>query len=450
MLKFQPVGVGIQTIMSYDKSKKIMEEARKYIPGGYSSVTRAFEPRLVWSRAKGSRIWDADGNEYIDYHAAYGPPILGHNNEKVNRSVKETMERIDLVGGTTEMEVEAAEKITHHLPSVEQVGFCNSGTEATYHALRLARASTGRSKIIKFQGCYHGWHDSVVMNVATPKEKMGKYDPLTAGLIPHAMENTIVLPFNNLEQVETAVAANKGDVAAVILEPIMHNVGCVIGKNDFLRGLREIADREGIVLIFDEIITGFRHGLGGYQGISGVHPDLTTFGKAMANGYPIGALGGRADLMKKFAPGGGLFFSGTFNAHPFSISACLATMRELESGWVYPHLFKLGKIMTEGMSDICNELGIRAVTSSFGSVFTTYFMEPPVNDYGDLLRNDQDLFVQYRKRLIEKGIFMTPYNLRRSHISAAHSERDIRDTLDKSREVLTGLQKSNLASSLQS
>ena len=430
--------------LRFRHSLELFEKACKYIPGGVNTSIRILDPPIVFTRARGSRIYDADGNEYIDYHAAFGPPILGHNNPVVNHRVIEIMNEVDLVGvGTAEIEIRAAELIVKHVPSIEKVLFCNSGSEATYHAVRLARAVTGRKKLLKFQGCYHGWHDYLLMNVISPADKIGKKDPLSAGMLPEAVENTIVVDFNDLEGVERAVKTNRGEIAAIILEPIPHNIGCVLPKIDFLRGLREIADREGIVLIFDEVITGFRHSLGGYQKIVNVIPDLTTLGKAMANGYPLAAVGGRADLMDRFntRPGGDVFFAGTYNAHPFCLAACIATIEQLEDGRIHEYIFRLGEMMRQGLSEMTEELGIKAYTTGFGSVFVTYFMEPPVENYTDLLRNDARLFLDYRKKMIEKGIFMLPLNLKRNHVSAAHTEEDVKITLEKSREALIELKK---------
>ncbi|MEM2041664.1 MAG: aspartate aminotransferase family protein [Nitrososphaerota archaeon] len=425
--------------MKNTRSLELFEKACRLIPGGVNTSIRILDPPIVFTKARGSRIYDADGNEYIDYHAAFGPPILGHNNPEVNRRVMEIMSEVDLIGvGTAEIEIRAAELIVKHVPSIEKVLFCNSGSEATYHAVRLARAVTGRKKLIKFQGCYHGWHDYLLMNVISAPDKIGKKDPLSAGMLPEAVENTIVLDFNDLDGVERTVKMHRGEIAAIILEPIPHNIGCVLPKIDFLRGLREIADREDIVLIFDEVITGFRHHVGGYQKIVNVIPDLTTLGKAMANGYPLAAIGGRADLMDRFntRPGGDVFFAGTYNAHPFCLAACIATIEQLEDGKVHEYIFRLGEMMRQGLSEMTEELGIKAYTTGFGSVFVTYFMEPPVENYTDLLRNDAKLFVEYRKKMIERGIFMLPLNLKRNHISAAHTEEDVKITLEKSREAL--------------
>ncbi|MEM2803659.1 MAG: aminotransferase class III-fold pyridoxal phosphate-dependent enzyme, partial [Nitrososphaerota archaeon] len=236
--------------MKNTRSLELFEKACRLIPGGVNTSIRILDPPIVFTKARGSRIYDADGNEYIDYHAAFGPPILGHNNPEVNRRVMEIMSEVDLIGvGTAEIEIRAAELIVKHVPSIEKVLFCNSGSEATYHAVRLARAVTGRKKLIKFQGCYHGWHDYLLMNVISAPDKIGKKDPLSAGMLPEAVENTIVLDFNDLDGVERTVKTHRGEIAAIILEPIPHNIGCVLPKIDFLRGLREIADREDIVLI---------------------------------------------------------------------------------------------------------------------------------------------------------------------------------------------------------
>jgi len=421
------------------RSREFFKKAAEYIPGGVNTSIRRVEPPIVFSRAKGSKIYDVDGNEYIDYHMAFGPPILGHCHPKVNRRVFDTLDEIDLIGaGTTELEAKVAEKIVQHVPSAKKVLFCNAGSEATYSAVRVSRAHTKRKKIIKFQGCYHGWSDYLAMNVISEPDKLGKHDPLSAGSLPEAIENTIVLEFNNLKQVEETLKKHGDEVAAIILEPIQHNIGCILPRRDFLRGLRELADRYNVVLIFDEVITGFRHNIGGYQKIAGVTPDLTTLGKSIANGYPCAALCGREDIMDRFTthPKGDVFFAGTYNAHPLAMAAALATIEELEKGYVYEHIFALGDMLRKGLSDITETLGLTAYTTGFGSVFVTYFMEPPAENYTDLLRNNKDLFVTYRKVMMEHGVFMTPLNLKRNSISAAHTEEDVKKTLDASQKAL--------------
>lgn len=418
----------------------ISERAQRYIPGGVSSANRLVEPNLAFTRAQGAYIFDEAGKRYIDYHAAFGPPLLGHCNAEVNQRVVEAISQLDLVGiGSNELEAELAEKIHQHVPSAEKVMFCNSGSEATYSALRLARAATGRRKIIKFQGCYHGWHDAILLNVISAPDKVGHKDPLSAGMTPEVIDDTLVLTFNDLDEVKQTFAERGHEIAAIIVEPIPHNIGCVLPLPGFLQGLRDVTKQYGAVLIFDEVITGFRHGLGGYQSVEGVTPDLTTMAKAAANGYPLGIMAGRAELMDLCRPGGEVFFAGTFNAHPVGVAAALKTIEILERPETYEHLFSLGERMRQGLREVVKKLGIRATVAGFGSVFLLYFMEPPINNYTDLLRNDAKTFVAYRRNLIERGIYELPVNLKRNHISLAHSRADIDETLAAAEAALQAL-----------
>ena len=416
--------------------------ACEFIPGGVNTSLRRFSPPLVFRSAHGAILTDVEGKEYIDYQAAFGPIVLGHNHPEVNARVQAAMEEVDLLGaGTTEYEIELARKICEHVPSAERVLFSNSGSEATYSALRLARAATGRGKIIKFQGCYHGWHDAVAMNVITPASKIGSRDPLSAGSLPSTLEHTLICRFNDLEDVERTIRAHPGELAAIILEPIPHNIGCVLPEQAFLEGLRELATRHGIVLIFDEVITGFRHSLGGYQKVCGVTPDLTTLGKAMANGYPISAICGKAALMDRFTthPKGDTFFAGTFNGHPFACAASLATIEILERPESYTHMFALGERMRSELAKMAERAGIEAVVTGFGSVFVMYFMSGPVRNYEDLLRNDADKFIAHRRLMFERGIFMLPMNLKRNHISLSHTAEHIDRTLEACEDALKKL-----------
>jgi glutamate-1-semialdehyde 2,1-aminomutase len=406
-------------------------EACNYTPGGVHTSIRNIEPHLVWKRAEGAYLWDVEGKRYIDYHAAFGPIILGHRHPEVMRAIREV--ECDLVGtGTLELEIELAKTICRHVPSAERVLFTNSGSESTFHALRLARAVTGRRKIVKFQGCYHGWHDSVARNVMTD-------GPLSAGIFPEVLAETLVAPFNHLGAVEKL--CSKNDVAAIILEPIPHNIGCVMPQQEFLTGLRKLCDRTGTVLIFDEVITGFRHGLGGHQKVCGITPDLTTMGKAMANGFPIAAIAGKAKLMDRFntQPRGDVFFAGTYNGHAMGCAAALATIRILERPETYERMFALGERMRQGLRDIMSRLRIPATVAGFGSVFLTYFMEGPIESYADLSRNNAELFVRYRQELLKRGIFKLPMNLKRNHISLTHTEADIDFTLEQCESVLRSL-----------
>ncbi len=421
-------------------ASSLAARAAAVIPGGVNSGQRRVPglEELVIASTSGATFTDGEGRVYTDYHAAFGPPLLGHNDPDVDGAVAAAGRSVGLMGvGVTEVEVELAERLVDVVPSLEQVLLTATGSEATFHALRLARTVTGRRYVIKFQGCYHGWHDAVAMNVISAAEKVGQKDPLSGGILPEVLEATIVLPFNDAAAVERALSDH--DVAAIILEPIPHNIGAVLPLPGFLERLRELATKHGTVLVFDEVITGFRHGLGGYQAIAGVTPDLTTLGKAMANGWPVSALGGKAELMELFSttPGRPAFFAGTFNGHPATTAAALATLDKLQREPVHEHVFGLGERARDGLRALYARLGIPAVVSGFGSVFVTYFLEGPVERYDDLLRNDVDLFVGYRRELMREGIFELPLNLKRSHFSYAHTEEDVDRLLEGTEAAVT-------------
>jgi glutamate-1-semialdehyde 2,1-aminomutase len=425
---------------NHARSHEIYEEATRVIPGGVSSNNRLVEPNLVFTRAEGAYIYDADGNKYVDYHAAFGPPVLGHSNKEVNAQVAEALSRIDLVGvGANEMEIKLAEKIVEHMPSAEKVLFCNSGSEATFAALRLSRAVTGRPKIIKFQGCYHGHHDAVLMNVISAADKIGKKDPLSKGMTQEVIDNTLVLPFNDVEEFAQTIQDQGDQIAAVILEPIPHNIGVVMPRPEFLQALRDITRQKGIVLVFDEVITGFRHGLGGYQKISGVTPDLTSMGKAIANGYPLAALAGRAELMDHARPGSDVFFAGTFNAHPVGIAAGLATVEILERPETYSHIFSLGERARVGIEQVAASNNVKISSAGFGSVFVPYFMEGPISNFTDLLRNDTQSDLKFRRGMIQEGLYMLPVAMKRNHVSLAHTQQDIDRTIEAADSVLKAM-----------
>jgi|SRR5579884_3070583 len=418
----------------------IAARAARVIPGGVNSGQRRVPglESLVIAATSGATFTDGEGNVYTDYHAAFGPPLLGHNDPEVDAAVAAAARSVGLMGvGVTEIEVELAERICELVPSVEQVLLTETGSEATFHAIRVARAATGRRHIVKFQGCYHGWHDAVAMNVISLPENVGNRDPLSKGVLPEVTEATIVCRFNDADDVERALSEH--DVAAIILEPIPHNIGAVLPEPGFLERLRELATEHGAVLVFDEVITGFRHALGGYQSIAGVTPDLTTLGKAMGNGWPVSALGGKRELMDMFSttPGRPAFFAGTFNGHPPTAAAALATIDKLQREPVHEHVFRLGERARSGLRDLYARLGVPAVVSGFGSVFVTYFLEGPVRSYDDLLANDVDLFVGYRRELMKHGIFELPLNLKRSHFSYAHADEDVDRLLEATEAAVT-------------
>jgi glutamate-1-semialdehyde 2,1-aminomutase len=423
--------------MATTSKSDLAARAAAVIPGGVNSGQRRVPglEELVIAATSGATFTDGDGNTYTDYHAAFGPPLLGHNDPDVDAAVAATARSVGLMGvGVSEVEVELAERICELVPSAERVLLTETGSEATFHALRVARAATGRRHVIKFQGCYHGWHDSVAMNVISLPENVGKKDPLSKGVLPEVTDATIVCRFNDAADVERALTDN--DVAAIILEPIPHNIGAVLPKPGFLERLRELATKHGAVLVFDEVITGFRHALGGYQSIAGVTPDLTTLGKAMGNGWPISALAGKADLMEMFSttPGRPAFFAGTFNGHPPTVAAALATIDKLQREPVHEHVFALGERTRRGLRELYARLGVPVWVGGYGSVFVAYFLDGEPSSYDDLLANDVELFTGYRRELMKHGIFELPLNLKRSHFSYAHADDDV-DRLLEATEV---------------
>jgi glutamate-1-semialdehyde 2,1-aminomutase len=420
-------------------SERLLDAAAEVIPGGVNTCRRRSDPRLCFARGAGAHLWDLDGRRYIDYHAAYGAIFLGHSHPAVNERVSEAIRDTVLFGvGVTAAEVALARKIVEHVPSAEQVVVCNSGSEATYHAIRLARGATGRELIVKFQGCYNGFHDYVLRNVLSAPELVMARDPQSKGMLEAAVDATLVCRFNDLDDVQATVDTHADRIAAIIVEPIAHNSPGLLPRPGFLEGLRTLCDREGIVLIFDEVITGFRHGLGGFQATCGVTPDLTTMGKAIANGFPLAAVAGRRELMERLTtnPAGDVHFGGTYNGNAVAVEAGLATIEQLEGGAVHAHVFELGEQMRSGLAEIAARAGIPAVVGGFGSLFVLCFMEGPLETYEDVLRNDTALFMRYRRELIARGVFEMPESLGRSHVSAAHTRDDIDLSLEAAEAAL--------------
>jgi glutamate-1-semialdehyde 2,1-aminomutase len=421
------------------KSQQLLSEAAAVIPGGVNTCRRQSTQGLCFERGQGAYLWDLDGRRYVDYHAAYGAIFLGHSHPAVTDRVSDAIRETVLFGaGVTRAEVALARKIVEHVPSAEQALVCNSGSEATYHAIRLARGVTGREKILKFQGCYNGFHDYVLRNVLSTPELVGRRDPQSTGMLDAAIDATLIARFNDLDDVEAVLAEHGEQVAAIIVEPVAHNSPGLIPRPGFLEGLRRLCHREGALLIFDEVITGVRHHLGGYQAIAGVLPDITTMGKAIANGFPLAAIAGRRELMERYTthPAGDVHFGGTFNGNSVSVEAALATIEELEDGTAHERVFALGERMRSGLRDIAERAGVPAVVGGFGSLFVLCFMEGPLETYDDVLRNDNALFVRYRRELIARGVFEMPESLGRSHISASHTEDDIDRSLAAAEEAL--------------
>ena len=425
--------------MATTSSEQLLDEAARFIPGGVNTCRRRSEPRVCFRRGAGAYLWDLGGRRYVDYHAAYGAIFLGHSHPAVTERVTAATRETVLFGvGVTEAEVALARKLAEHVPSVEHSVVCNSGSEATYHAIRLARGVTGRELIVKFQGCYDGFHDYVLRNVLSEPDRVGRRDPHSAGMLRAAVDATLVCRFNDLEDVERAFATRPEEIAAVIVEPVAHNSPGLLPQPGFLQGLRALCDREGALLIFDEVITGFRHHIGGFQAVCGVMPDLTTLGKAMGNGFPIAAIGGPARYLERYTTtaDGDVHYGGTYNGNAVGVEAALATIAELEDGSVHERVFRLGRRMREGLAEIARRAGVPAVVGGYGSLFVLCFMEGPLRSYEDVLRNDTELFLRYRRELVARGVFEMPESLGRSHISAAHTDDDVDRSLQVAEEAL--------------
>lgn len=430
--------------MSDSKNASLAARASAVMPGGHLSPSRKLGFPCAFVRALGPYLYDADGHEYVDYHCAFGANVLGHCHPAIRDRVYAVSEQIDLVGaGILDIEVEVAEALVKAIPCAEQVGFCSSGSEATYHALRLARAATGAKQIIKFQGGFHGWHDYVAVNAQSSRQMVGRYDPMSAGTLYDAARHTVVLPYNDSDAVADYLRKYKGEVAAIIVEPIAHNMGSVIATDQFLRDLRQLATEHGVILIFDEVITGFRHALGGYQSIVGVTPDLATFGKAVSSGYPVGVVAGRRDLMERFGRtgNGAVFMGGTFNGAPSTLAAVLATIAELSNPAIYQKLFELGDYLRRQIDAIVQRVGLPVQSAGYGSVWLLYFFAGPYSRYDDLLRNDDDLDQRFRHALLAKRHIFQPVPLKRLYLSASHEKPILDRTLDVIETVLRGLAK---------
>ncbi|MEU9823250.1 aspartate aminotransferase family protein [Pseudonocardia alni] len=424
-------------------TEELVRRARSVIPGGVNSSSRRLPgcEDLTVVATDGAYFTTADGAEIADFQCGFGATLLGHNDPDVNAAVAETAARTDLVGyGISAEEVALAERLVTHLPGAERVLLCNSGSEATFHAIRLARVATGRPLVVKFQGAYHGWSDTVLPGgVGTPADRLNTPYTAAAGLLPEVVAQTLVVPFNDLDAMRAVFAAHPGRIAAVIVEPILHALGNVLPEDGFHAGVRDITAEHGAVMIFDEVVTGFRHALGGYQSLIGLTPDLTTFGKAVANGYPIAGVAGRADLMDGFAtnPGGRAFFGGTFNGNPAMAAAASACIDKLAATDPYPEMFRLGDRIRTGMQEIFDEAGVSAVTSGFGSCFNTYFIpKRPVRRQEDVMDNDADLYVGLRLEGVRHGVFEIPLAFKRSIVSAAHTDTEVDRLLESTRASL--------------
>lgn len=414
-------------------SEKLFERAKKVIPGGVNSPVRAFgsigsTPRFI-SKASGSRMWDEDGNEYIDYIGSWGPMLLGHNNEAVRESVIKACENGLSYGAATKLEVEMAELICSIVPSIEQVRMVNSGTEAVMSAIRTARGYTNRKKIVKFTGCYHGHSDGLLVKAGSGAMTQGVPDSL--GVPEGYTKETLTADYNSISSVEHLFSEYGDDIACVIVEPVAANMGVVLPKEGFLEGLREICDKNGALLIFDEVITGFRLQIDGAQGYFGVKPDLTTFGKIIGAGMPVGAYGGRLDIMQMVAPIGGVYQAGTLSGNPVAMAAGITQITILKNHpEYYRKLNDSSDRFFEKMQSIVEQLGFGYHINHIGSIGSLFFTDCEVTDYESAKTSDTSKYAKYCNSMLDRGIYIAPAQFEAMFVSMAHSEEDLQKTLE--------------------
>jgi glutamate-1-semialdehyde 2,1-aminomutase len=421
-------------------SERLFERARKLIPGGVNSPVRAFEPYPFFTEcAKGSRLVDVDGKEYVDYCMGYGPLILGHAPSVVVEAVREQLGRGTLYGTPSEQEVELAELICKVVPSAEMVRLVNTGTEATMSAIRLARGFTGRKKIVKFEGCYHGAHDCVLVKAGSGATTFGMPDSL--GVPEETARNTIVVPYNDVGAFEKAVEKERESLAAVIVEPVIGNIGVVTPKEGFLEALRELTEQHGAVLIFDEVITGFRLALGGAQEYYGVIPDIATLGKVLGGGFPLAAYVGKEEIMNMIAPSGKVYQAGTYSGNPISVAAGLAVLKLLrDSGKeFYAELENKCEAIVKPLGKAIDEFNLKLQISHVASMFQLFFTETPVHDYQTAKTADSVKFMAYHAQLLESGIFVPPSQFETCFLSSAHMKQDVERTVNAIKDILSEL-----------
>ena len=411
-------------------SKKLFAEAQKYIPGGVNSPVRAFksvgcEPIFI-KRAKGCYIYDVDGNKFIDYVLSWGPMILGHANPKVTKMIKNAISKGTSYGAPTALENRFAKMLNEAFPSIELVRLVSSGTEATMSALRLARGFTNRNKILKFEGCYHGHADSLLVKAGSGLATMGVPD--SAGVPDDLAKHTLTVAYNDLDAVKKTVAEHGKDMACIIIEPVAANMGVVPPKEGFLEGLRKVTAENNILLIFDEVITGFRLSYGGAQEYYGIKPDLTCLGKIIGGGLPIGAYGGRRDIMEKIAPLGAVYQAGTLSGNPVAVTAGIETLKLLKKG-VYKELEKKSAYLAEGIKDAAKKAGVSAYHTRVGSILCTFFTQNNVIDYASAKTSDTKAYSRFFLAMLEKGINLAPSQFEAMFLSTAHTEREIERTI---------------------
>ncbi len=411
------------------------------MPGGVNSPARAFgavggQPVVV-DRGEGCYLWDVDGNRYIDYVASWGPLILGHRHPSVVEAIERTLSHGTTFGAPTRWENELAELVVEAFPSIERVRFVNSGTEASMSAIRLARGYTGRDKIVKFAGCYHGHVDALLVQAGSSATTLGA--PSSPGVPEGCTRDTLVLPYNDVESLQQAFEAYPDQIAAVILEPIAGNMGVVPAEREFLQAARELTSARGAVLIFDEVITGFRVGYGGAQSLYGIQADLTVLGKIVGGGLPVGAFGGRSEIMRHLLPEGKVFQAGTLSGNPLAMAAGTATLRTLRDTSPYTELERKTERLCAGLQAAAEEAGIPHAIQRVGSMFTLFFRSGPVRNYADALASDTDRFARYFWALLDQGVYLPCSQFEANFVSTAHTDEDIDTTIDAARAAFARL-----------
>ena len=427
--------------MTGTKSEALFAEALKYIPGGVNSPVRAFravggQPFFV-NKAKGAHVLDVDGIELVDYVGTWGPAILGHAHPKIIQAVKNTAEQGTSFGIPNPLEVEMARQVCAAVPGLEKVRMCNSGTEACMSAIRLARGFAKRDKIIKFDGCYHGHADSLLVKAGSGALTFG--NPDSAGVPAAFTQHTIVVPFNDSEAVRAAFAANPKQIAGIIVEPVPGNAGVYLPKPGYLEFLRDITKADGALLIFDEVMTGFRLALGGAQARFGIRPDLSCFGKIIGGGLPVGAFGGRAEIMDLLAPLGPVYQAGTLSGNPLAMAAGLAALQELSATNAYAVLEESGAALEAGMKDAAKSAGVPVQFNRIGSMFCGYFTDQPVHNLADAMKSDRARFAKFFHGMLREGIYFAPSQFEAGFISTAHSPADIEKTVGAAARVMKAL-----------
>jgi len=428
--------------MKTDTSKKLFEEAKKYIPGGVNSPVRAFKSvggdPLFIKRGEGSKFWDVDGNEYIDYIGSWGPHLFGHNPAFIIDALKVAIENGTSFGAPTALEVEMAKLITELVPSVEMIRMVNSGTEATMSAVRAARGYTGREKFIKFEGCYHGHADYFLIKAGSGALSLGV--PTSPGVTKGNAADTLLADYNDIISIKKLISSNKNEIAAIIIEPIAGNMGVVKVKDEFIKELRVICDEEKIVLIFDEVMTGFRVAAGGAQEVLGITPDLSTFGKIIGGGLPVGAFGGKREIMEKIAPSGPVYQAGTLSGNPLAMAAGYASLKHIKDNPdIYKELEEKSSYLEKGFKENLKAVGKNYAMNRVGSMMCMFFTEQPVDDFKSAISSDTNLYGKYFHEMLNREIYLAPAQFEALFVSTAHTKEDLNKTIKAHKEALASI-----------